>query len=173
MPSVTANIANEVLKDDADIIRQFLVAIQDDIRQRAQSAGKVLSGKTINSMRVEVTNQKGKLVGAPYFTILEDGRAPTKDHTPGNPTVREQLLVWLKSRSIQPRPDRNGRIPTLESLAYVMARQIHTYGDKLFQRGGKSGIISGAITKERVKAFTTTFGDKYRTTVVLAIRKEE
>lgn len=81
-----------------------------------------------------------------YFTVLETGRKPTSPSAKkGNPTLRELIEIWLDQKPIAVQGI------TKKSLAYLIARDIHQNGSKLYQRGGNSGVISDYINDKYVK----------------------
>ena len=50
-----------------------------------------------------------------YWKYLEEGTPP---HWP----PRDAILKWIKAKPVIPRPDEKGRIPTQESLAFLISR---------------------------------------------------
>lgn len=151
-----------------NLLSQFLQGIIDDIRTRHSAAGQKSSGKTIDSLRQVIRERDGILYAAKYFRRLEDGRGPTKNSTKGNPTLKESLLEWMNTQGIKATPYRRkdgstqDQAKANESLAFLIARSIHRFGDRLFRSGGRSGVISGAITQQRISAFVGAFGTMQR-----------
>jgi hypothetical protein len=97
-----------------------------------------------------------------YFTVLETGRKPTSPGAPkGNPTLREQILEWVKAKPIIPNDI------TQESLAYLISRKIHEEGSLLYRQGGKSGVISESINDKVVKEkLIDVLSDSFRDYVI-------
>lgn len=59
-----------------------------------------------------------------YWKYINDGRRPGKQP----PT--EEITKWIKKREITPLPAKNGSVPTVESLSYLIARKIGKKGIK-------------------------------------------
>lgn len=61
-----------------------------------------------------------------YWIYVEDGRGPTKNG--GNGELRRNILEWIRVKPVLPTPDKNGKLPTPEQLAYLISRKIHLEG---------------------------------------------
>jgi len=117
---------------------------------------------------IEYTIESNSLGGAftilasPYINTLIDGRRPTRPNAPaGNPNLQQILFAWIRSKGIVPRPNKNGIVPTLESLSFAMAKSMHKYGDLLYQRGGGNNIFDPILTKSRLENLFNTFEKNY------------
>lgn len=121
-----------------EIIAAFFEKRKEAIIARINQA----SGKTARRIFYTVDNTGGTLYGPDYIEALEDGRGPTKVSTPSKPTLREAIEEWLQYVAISPPPGKTKR-----DLAYAIAASIHAKGTKLFQQGGKSGVLSETITE--------------------------
>ena len=121
-----------------EVIGNFLERRKQAIIARINQA----SGRTARRIHWNADQISGTLYGPAYIGALEDGRGPTKVHTPSNPTLREAIEEWLQYAAIRPRPGQTRR-----DLAYAIAASIHAKGTRLFQRGGKSGVLSETIAE--------------------------
>lgn len=121
-----------------EVIANFLERKKQEIISRINQA----TGKTARRIFWSADQTGGILYGPHYIQALEDGRGPTRNRTPNRPTLREAIEEWLEYRSITPRPGQ-----TKKDLAYAIAASIHRRGTLLFQRGGKSGVLSEPITE--------------------------
>ncbi len=74
-------------------------------------------------------------------------------------SLQDIIREWIDAKAITPQGI------TKNSLAFLIARKIHNEGTLLFQRGGKSGVISLSITQDRIDAFIDTFAKKYTSQV--------
>lgn len=102
------------------------------------------------------------ILASPYINTLIDGRRPTRANAPaGNPNLQQILFAWIKSKSIVPRPNKNGKVPTLESLSFAMSKSMHDHGDLLYQRGGGNNIFDPILTKQRLESLFNTFEENY------------
>ena len=139
-----------------------------DIISRHTSAGQRASGNFANNLRVESGSRFVYVIdGAGYGYYLEHGRGPTKNGGPRPGKVQQEILKWLKTKGISATPytrkdgTRQDQAAADKSLAFLIARKIHRDGNRLYQQGGQSGVISGAVTKTRIEAFTDTFKKQY------------
>lgn len=121
-----------------EVIANFLERKKQEIISRINQA----TGKTARRIFWVADPLGGILYGPHYIEALEDGRGPTRNTTPSKPTLREAIEEWLEHRSITLRPGQ-----TKKDLAYAIAASIHAKGTRLFQRGGKSGVLSNTITE--------------------------
>jgi hypothetical protein len=133
-----------------EILSQFLDTVRNDIITEHISQGQRVTGRTLESLEISVTDYYGALYGAGYIGVLEDGRRPGK-----RPPV-SVIEQWIINRGIVPK----GKISIL-GLAFIMARKIGAAGTVLNQKGGKSGVLSKAINQERIDSLVDTFADKY------------
>ena len=83
------------------------------------------TGELINSVTAIVDVQgevyEVKLQLADYWKYVEDD---TQAHWP----PRNAILKWIKAKPVIPRPDSKGRIPSQESLAFLISRKIARVG---------------------------------------------
>lgn len=84
-----------------------------------------------------------------YWKWAENGRRPGK-----MPPV-SAILEWIEAKRIVPYADANGRVPSLNSLAFLIARKIGRDGtegvhflEKAVQETEFEDIISDAISKD-------------------------
>ena len=115
--------------EQAKILNEELDDLRKRIIKNHISAGQKASGKTINSMRVELGDNYGQLTGRKYFGTLETGRKP------GNVTANFSniILKWMQSKGIN--------VPKPESFAYLVARKIRIEGTVLYRAGGRRHLF--------------------------------
>lgn len=118
------------------ILNQYGNSTVEQIKQNLSSSS--ASGKTAQSLRYEVTNEGTKatlkVIGKPYFMVVETGRKPTPDKKPSKEFVRN-IKNWLQFVSGDTRP------------AYAIAMSINQKGTKLFRDGGRKDIVSNVINQ--------------------------
>lgn len=97
------------------------------------------SGKTAQSLRYEVTNEGTKatlkVIGKPYFMVVETGRKPTPQYKNPSKEFVQSIADWLQFVSGDTSP------------AYAIAKSIHQKGTKLFRDGGRKDIVSNVINQ--------------------------
>lgn len=126
-------------------IKEIEVMLQDvfeqakqDIIANHESAGQVASGKTRDSMSVEVTSDASSatatMYGRKYFAALETGSAPWENQYthPPKPFV-ETIAQWMIDKGIE------------GVSAYLVARKIMREGSKLYREGGRQDIFTPAM----------------------------
>lgn len=101
------------------------------------------TGNLINSISTKVK------VGSDYYIVtfkakdywkwVEEGRRA------GKWPPKEPILKWIKVKKILPQPDKDGNLPTPESLAFLIQRTIGKKGTiKRFGHEG-SGIVAETV----------------------------
>lgn len=124
----------ENVKDDVlSIVSEELEALKERIVANHRAAGQVASGRTIESMKVERTEDGGILWGRNAFGTLETGRKPGK--VPKG--FSDIILQWMEDKGI--------KVDHPKSFAFLVARKIAEEGTKLFRDGGRSDIYSSEI----------------------------
>lgn len=100
-----------------------LNAYQDELIRR----NKIASGELLNTAAYRIQTGEGvievQLTLAPWWRWVEYGRKPGGKFPP-----RSAILKWIKDKPIIPRPDARGKLPTPQSLAYLIGRKIAREG---------------------------------------------
>ena len=109
----------------------------EQIKQNLSSTGTTATGKTSTSLRYSVTDNGNKatlrVVGKPFFAVVETGRKPTPSFKPSKQFVAS-IQEWMDAKGKQ-------------GSAYAIAQSIHKHGSKLFQKGGRTDIYSNVINQ--------------------------
>lgn len=123
-----------------ELVSSELEALKQRIIENHRSAGQVASGRTIASLKVEMTEDGGVLWGRSAFGTLETGRKPGKVPAGFWKIIRQ----WMDDKGIQ--------VEKPDSFAYLVARKIANEGTQLFREGGFYKIYSPEVkdTVERV-----------------------
>lgn len=88
-----------------------------------------------------------------YWEWVDQGRPPTKSNTKGNPTLQQSLEEWIRFKGIQVRTSSNQNLESrIKSLAFVIARKIHSKGYKA------KPFVTPAITKETLQTLSDRLG---------------
>lgn len=139
---------------DKQILEQFAKAIVPELKK--------VSKRFAPSIESDVTDKSLTITASPYIWTLIDGRPPTSSGAKkGSPTLQQIIRAWIDTKSITPRPNANGKIPTLEQLSWAISMSIHKNGDLLYQRGGGNNIFESIITQSRIDALLNQFSEKY------------
>lgn len=123
-----------------ELVSSELEALKQKVIENQKNSGQVASGRTIASMKVEVTEDGGVLWGRSPFGTLETGRKPGKVPAGFWKIIRQ----WIDDKGIQ--------VQKPDSFAYLVARKIANEGTQLFRNGGRDDIYSPEVkdTVERV-----------------------
>lgn len=125
-----------------ELVASELEALKQRIIENHRNAGQVASGRTIASLKVEITEDGGVLWGRSAFGTLETGRKGGKVPAGFWKIIRQ----WMDDKGIQ--------VEKPDSFAYLVARKIAKEGTQLFREGGfyKIKIYSPEVkdTVERV-----------------------
>ena len=128
---MAATVRDETLK----IVSDGLQGLRQRIIANHEAAGQVASGRTRDSLKVEMTGEGGILWGRQAFGVLETGRKPGK--VPKG--FYGIILQWVKDKGIQ--------IEKPKSFAYLVARKIANEGTRLYRSGQKEDIYSTEVEK--------------------------
>ncbi len=117
--------------------RQILISeltdLQKRIRQNHVAAGQKASGRTLQSILVEVGDDYGMLTGRKAIGTLETGRKAGK--VPAK--FKDIILKWMADKGIVKKYPK--------SFAFLVARKIRLEGSLLHRMGGRSDIYSNEI----------------------------
>lgn len=120
----------------------------EDLRKRIvaniDNTGRKASGRTAESMRTEVSENRGVLFGRMAFGVLETGRKPGKVPAGFYQIIRQWVID--KGISFDSVSERN-------SFAYLVARKIANEGTQLYRKGAEADVYTTEVpeTIARIK----------------------
>ena len=146
--------------DVAQILNEELGSLKAAIINNIRATGQWASGKTADSMQVQVSGNTGELVGRKAFGTLETGRKGGR--VPRN--FSAIIYDWMQAKGVHASPmpyktsgqhkyssaqERGDR-----SMAAAIAHTIRTMGTRLYRNGGRADVYSNEIpaTIERVNS---------------------
>lgn len=143
------------------ILNQYGNSTIDLIKQNLSSTGTSATGKTAQSLRFEVSNEGTKatfkVIGKPYFMVVETGRKPTPQYKPSRQFVKS-IKEWIQAKGGN------------DKFAYGIALSIHKKGTKLWQDGGRTDIVSNVINQNLTDKINldllNKFAEQYMNSVV-------
>lgn len=135
------------IRDIEVMLTEVFEQAKRDIIANHERAGQVASGKTRDSLSVEVTSDTtsatATMYGRKYFAALETGSAPWKKQYkhPPKPFV-ETIAKWMVDKGIE------------GVSAYLVARKIMREGSRLYRDGGRKDIFTPVMEdiEERIDA---------------------
>lgn len=135
-------------------IRRILTSALEDAKEKIQHnldiTGTNASGRTSQSLTVEVDGNTGVLYGRQAFGTVETGRKPGK--VPYG--FRDIIYQWMQDKGVHAKVEgRRSQEPADHSMAYIIARKIANEGSKLYRDDGRDDIYSNVLplTIERVQ----------------------
>lgn len=136
----------------SEILERHLDAVRQKMIQAMSDNGRTASGKSADSLRVEVDGIDGTLYGSASFLTMEHGRRPGA--VPAN--FVEIIKQWIVAKGISVTPITSKRQNSqmspeergLNSLAGAIAFSIMKNGTKLYRDGGYNDIYDTAIEEE-------------------------
>ena len=127
-------------------IRQILREELEDLRRRIAAnmanADQIVSGRTRDSMQVEIRDNGGVLTGRRAFATLETGSRPWSKQPKRVPKFFADLIgEWIDKRG-------------LDMNKWAVAHTIIRKGSKLYREGGRADIYSPELqpTIDRIGA---------------------
>lgn len=149
-----------------------------NIARRLDETGTTASGKTRDSIRVEVGENIYTIFGRSYFGTVETGRGSGK--VPGNMTdiIKEWAIAkkigldpiaYIRKPSDKWQPKYTPEQRALNAFAGAVSHKIATEGGKLYRDGGRADIYSEEIraTMERI---VKNVGAIYKTQIIESIK---
>lgn len=135
------------IHDIETMLTEVFEQAKRDIIANHERAGQVASGKTRDSLKVEVTSDStsatATMYGRKYFAALETGSAPWKKQYkhPPRPFV-ETIAKWMLDKGIE------------GVSAYLVARKIMREGTRLYRADGRQNIFTPVMSdiEERIDA---------------------
>lgn len=107
------------------VLEEYAQAVRNLYQDNLIRSDRIASGDLLNSVEYRViqdgTEYEVQLSLAEYWKYVE---YDTKPHWPPVSAIRE----WIRVKPVLPRPDANGRIPTPQSLAFLIGRKISREG---------------------------------------------
>ena len=150
-------MANENLKQ---VLGEIGLELRTYLKERIQADGGVATGEMLNSIDYEVSETADEitlyLISTEYFKWWDQG---TLDHWP----PRDAIKKWIEAKPVVPE-ERNGKLPTVDQLAFLISRKI----------AGKSpnGLPGGTPSHEALKAVADSLIELYQEKLANAIMQD-
>ena len=118
-----------------EIVNDAGIELLNELRIAMFQADTVATGKTQQSLRIEVkqegTKTRMQLFAPQFFNVINTGRRPTPDKKPSREMIAN-LSVWAEARGLD------------LSAVWAIAVNIQKRGTKLWQEGGRD-VTGGPI----------------------------
>lgn len=117
------------------ILREELEALRSRIIENMSKADQIVTGKTRDSMQVQVRDNAGVLTGRRAFATLETGSRPWSRKPKRVPKFFADLIgEWIEARG-------------LDLNRWAVAHTIIHKGSRLYREGGRADIYSPELQK--------------------------
>lgn len=130
-------MADELLNLDElrAVLEEYGRAVRQEYIDNLKRDGRPASGKLIDSITTRVVagdkEWEVRMSLEDYWKYIEYG---TRGWYTGNTSRKmppvSAILKWIEVKPVIPRPDAKGRIPSPQSLAYLIGRKIRDFGTK-------------------------------------------
>lgn len=126
MSAVDRLISNEILSEFLATLDEYAKKAEELYKRKLTDKGINASYKLLNSVETVVRRNDDEFVVTinleDYWIYVENGRGPGKF-----PPI-DKILEWVRIKPVIPYSDSRGRLPTEESLAFLIARKISREG---------------------------------------------
>ena len=108
------------------VMEEMAIAIRNEYQDNLTRNARIASGDLLNNIEYEVT--RGDFTYTiyvkmkDYWYFVENGRKAGKW-----PPI-DNILNWIKIKPVLPRPNAEGKLPTPQQLAFLIARKIGEEG---------------------------------------------
>ena len=138
-----SNINNRV----SDVLRRNLEITKEDVKKSMAANNQVVTGKTANSLRVDVSENEGILWGAEHIDTLEIGISPQRSNMESWIKTWAGLFHWVQNK---------GFIYDMSKASFFAIRATEIQreqGSVLFRAGGRFNVYSDKVEPlvERIK----------------------
>lgn len=138
--------------DVLSILQSYGNSTVEQIRSNLSTSGTNATGKTSRSLRYEVIVEGNsttlKIVGKPFFKVVETGRKATPQYDKPSEDFVASIREWAQAKGIP-------------GAAYAIAKSIHQKGTKLHQSGGRDDIFSNVVNDDLVSRISKDILDKF------------
>lgn len=119
-----------------NVIQSEAIELSNNIRLNIFQSGTSATGKTAQSLRIQLTQEgtkyKFQLFGRPFFDTISTGRKPTPEKKPSREMI-SNLTEWVNARGMD------------ESAVWAIATNIQKKGTALWRAGGRDDIVEPPI----------------------------
>lgn len=108
------------------VLEEYAVEVRNRYQDNLIRNDRIATGNLLNTIEYEVVRDgstyRVSLILADYWYNVENGQEP------GTYVEIDDLVKWIKVKPVLPTPDRFGRIPTPETLAFYIQSKIEEKG---------------------------------------------
>lgn len=167
-----------MLIDFAMIAQRRLDECANRIRENITATGTRASGRTQESIRVEVSADTGTIYGRKAFSVLQTGRRGCRvpagfvgiiKQWANDKGIRPTPIPYVRMASARWKPKYTPEQRGLNAFAGAVAYRIRMRGTSLYLRGGRNDIYTEPI-RECVEAVKNDLAQSYVAEIVKDLR---
>lgn len=133
----------------AQILREELLGLQQRIAANIINTGRQATGKTIRSMKVQVSQLSGVLTGRQAFSTLERGSRPwARQYSRPPRWFAELIQQWIDAKR-------------LDLNAYAVASNLMRKGSDLYRAGGGATDVYTEELPKTLRNIGARLADRY------------
>lgn len=138
-------------KNLTKVLNDFGVEFVNLLADKIIEADGIASGEMLNTLDFNVRKEglyytfTVYLKHTDYFPYFDQG---TRPHWP----PKDPIIKWIQDKPIYPEADANGKLPTVEQLAFLISR-------KISQDGTEARNVFDAAKKELIPKYEQLFAD--------------
>ena len=114
------------LRHFVEILNDYMGDAQKLMERKFNQEHRSATGYALRNLEFKLKTNDNEYVvtfyAPDYYKYIEEGRKS------GKMPPQKAILDWIKAKKILPRPDRDGKIPTIKTLAFLIARAIGKHG---------------------------------------------
>lgn len=126
MSAVDRLVSSEILSEFIATLDEYAEKAEELYKRKLTDKEINASYKLLNSVKTTVRRNDDEFIVTinlePYWYYVENGRGPGKF-----PPI-DKILEWIRCKPVIPYSDSRGRLPTEESLAFLISRKIAEQG---------------------------------------------
>lgn len=150
----------------AAVLEEYAVAVRNAYQDRLIRGNKIATGELVNTAETVISTEAGRVLVQlslePYWKYVEHGRPPGGKFPP-----RQAIIGWIQAKPILPKPDARGKLPTVQSLAFLIGRKIAVEG--IPATNALAAAVEGqtALWEERIRA---ALAEDFRDVIAVMVR---
>ena len=149
----------------AQVLEEYGREVRNKYQDELISGDRIATGKLLNSVEFRVVSDNGtyevQLQLMNYWKYLEYGIKGKKnpDSPFSNPGWKAYPFIkeWVKIKPVLPRPMKNGKLPTLNQLSFLITRSI---------------VKNGTTPGEELQSSLDEVNEKFKDKLIVALQKD-
>ena len=108
------------------VMEEMAIAIRNEYQDNLIRNDRIASGDLLNNIEYEIT--RGDFTYTIYVKMKDYWYYVENGRKAGKMPPMDAILSWIKAKPVLPRPNAEGKLPTPQQLAFLIARKIGEEG---------------------------------------------